>query len=134
MKESPEFHHLGLLVNEFEVSKRFYANLGYRLSTIIEDKVQRTNLMFCEHKKMPSVELVKPITNTSLQSYMLKHGEGIYHTCYSIKNDEQMETIFDKTRVICIQEKRPAILFGMQEVSFYFVRGVGIIEILHERK
>ena len=127
-----KFHHFGLALRDFEVALRFYRNLNYDISKPIVDKIQNVELIMCTSKTSPSVELIKPVNKKSpINNYLSKNNEIIYHTCYEIKNyEEGIEKLFSKNRAICISKPKPAILFGYRFVSFYYIKGVGIIEIL----
>ena len=126
------FHHYGLAVKEFNNAVIFYENIGYSTTKIIYDKQQKVNLIYCTKYKNPSIELIKPTSKDSPVTNFLKmSNEMIYHTCYEITKKTDINRLFSKTRTICVSEPKPAILFNNLLVSFYYVQGVGVIEILH---
>lgn len=129
-----KFHHFGLAVKDFEFALRFYSNLNYDFSKPIVDKIQNVELIMCTSKTFPSVELIKPVNKKSpINNYLSKNNEIIYHTCYEIGNyEEGIEKLFSKNRAICISKPQPAILFKGRLVSFYYIKDVGIIEILQK--
>ena len=126
------FHHYGLAVKEFKNAVIFYENIGYIITKEIYDKFQKVNLIYCTKNKYPSIELIKPASKISPVTNFLKlSNEMIYHTCYEISKEADIDKLFKNSRAICVSEPKPAILFNNQLVSFYYVQGVGIIEILH---
>ena len=129
-----KFHHFGLAVNEFSKALTFHKNLGYDCSDPITDLLQNVELVLCTSKKYPTVELIKPINNKSpVINYLRKNSEIIYHVCYELENIEKdVTTLFSNNRVICISEPQPAILFCNRLVGFYYVNGVGLIEVLQQ--
>lgn len=129
-----KFHHFGLALKEFEVALRFYRNLDYDVSKPIVDRIQNVELIMCTSKIFPSVELIKPINKKSpINNYLSKNNEIIYHTCYEIEDHKKgLEKLFLKNRAICISKPKPAILFDGRLVSFYYIKDVGIIEILQK--
>ena len=129
------FHHFGLAVKKFENAVKFYKNLGYYCSKEVYDEFQNVNLIFCEKNNHPSIELIKPVNkNSPITNYLKISNEIIYHTCYEVFDDFNFERLFFNNRAICVSEPKPAILFNNNLVSFYYVQGVGIIEILNQAK
>ena len=127
------FHHYGLAVKNLSDAILFHEQLGYKCSKQVIDEFQNVELIFCTSEYHPSVELIKPLSNKSKISNYLKDRNGIiYHICYSIKNyKNNLNLLFKKNKFICVQSPSPAILFNNQLVSFYFVKNVGLIELLH---
>ncbi len=126
------FHHYGLATNNFDNSIKFHKNLGYSISDIVRDDLQDVDLIFCESKSMPSVELVRPINSRSpINNYIKKNNAIIYHACYETSFDqENISNIFFNVDYIIVSEPKPAILFNNRLVSFYFVKDNGLIELL----
>ena len=129
-----KFHHYGLAVNRFDEALIFHRNLGYKCSRPVIDKEQDVELILCVSKKYPTVELVKPINNNSpIITYLRKNNEIIYHVCYEVNNPKDIiQILMKKNRAICVREPRPAIIFDNRLVSFYYIKNVGLIEILEK--
>lgn len=134
MNNSIRFHHFGLALKEFDIALNFYRNLNYDFSERIVDKVQNVELIMCASKIFPSVELIKPVNKESpINNFLSKNNEIIYHTCYEVeKYEEDKKKLFLNNRVICISKPKPAVLFNGRLVSFYYIKDVGIIEILQK--
>lgn len=136
MIEGLAFHHKGLAVKNKEGALKFLECLGYSFSEVIFDPLQGVDLIFCEHPKMPAVELVFNESGSSIKSPLgsiLKGAsERIYHICYSTNDiDATVEKIKDLgMRIIPISTKKPAILFNGKLVAFYMIAGYGIVEFL----
>lgn len=129
------FHHLGLAVSHQAKALNFLKGLGYRVGEEIFDPEQNVNLVMCRSQTMPAVEIVSPSDRPSPLDNILKQNKDlIYHCCYvtpnlkiALKNIEQ-----DQNKFICISPPKPAILFSGKLVSFYLIRGFGIIEIIED--
>ena len=134
MSGSPlTFHHHGLAVSAPDDAFNFLTRLGYSLGVALFDPLQRVNLALCTHDSMPTVEVVWPGNDGSPIDKILKGGPTVYHTCYATRNADgwiaEMEA--KGVNLMTISPPMPAILFGGQKVSFHFVHGFGIIELLH---
>ncbi len=84
---------------------------------------------------MPTVELVGPAEGQGpgpLDAILATSNESIYHLCYETENlDASLEAMkAAEFRMLCISAPKPAILFNNRRVSFYMVKGFGIIELL----
>ena len=130
-----EFHHLGLAVHSPEMARVYLKGLGYTLSESIYDPLQAVNLQMAEHTRQPNIELVWPGNEISPLDGIIKGQQGIiYHTCFVAINIEHSLEMMQKQglRVITVSAPKPAVLFSGRLVSFYMVRGFGLIEVLHE--
>lgn len=129
------FHHLGLAVSNQAKALNFLRGLGYSIGEEIFDPEQNVNLVMCRSQTMPDVEVVSPSDRPSpLDNILEKNKDLIYHCCYvtpdlktALMNIEQ-----DQNKFICISPPKPAILFSGKLVSFYLIRGFGIIEIIED--
>ena len=109
--------------------------LGYRCGEEIHDPLQEVRLVWCEHDRMPAVELVAPTDNPGPVDNILEHSsESIYHFCYEASNIEASVDAIkaDGIRVLPVAPPKPAVLFGNRRVGFYQLRGFGLIEIVEE--
>lgn len=129
----PTFHHHGLAVAAPEEAFAFLTVLGYQLGAPLFDPMQRVNLALCTHATMPTVEVVWPGDGGSPIDKFLKNGPTIYHSCYATPDADGWLATLEAAGLdlITISPPTPALLFDGQKVSFHFVMGVGIVEILH---
>ena len=127
------FHHLGLAVRIPERAKQFLSGLGYSMGDEVYDRHQEVNLIFCEHRIMPAVEIIFPTLRAGpLDNILAAHTELIYHTCFESSDVHKSVATMkaEGHRVFCISPPSPAPLFDNRNVSFYSVLGFGLIEIL----
>ncbi|MDD4914738.1 MAG: VOC family protein [Methylococcales bacterium] len=128
------FHHFGLAVRSPDQAFGFLAALGYQQGETVFDPLQSVNLAMCYHADMPDVEVIWPSAEASPIDAMLKRRDSlIYHLCYTAADPADALLKMEKAglAVLPAVEPRPAILFGGHEVSFYFVAGFGLIELIH---
>lgn len=132
------FHHLGLAVAHQETARAFLEGMGYALGDAVTDTLQNVTLALCTHPTMPDVELVTPASTPCHLDKVLEHNpQGtLYHFCYTTQNlDETLDAIEDAGhRLYCIAPPKPAVLFQLEEVSFYIVEGFGLIEIIDQQQ
>jgi hypothetical protein len=127
-----EFHHFGLAVNQFEPALTFFRNLGYTATAPVTDHHQKVELIMCHHDSQPDVELIKPLHEGSpVSAFLKKNNEMIYHPCYRVASIQKtIEEDLKGMRVIKISGASPAVLFDNNPVAFFYVKGVGLIELL----
>lgn len=126
-----KFHHFGLAVKKFSEALKFYKYLGYNFTKPIYDPLQDVELILCTSNNQPSLELVKPSNEKSpISSYLKKNNEIIYHICYEIDNTFEINNLFSESRTICVSKPKPSILFDNRLVSFYYIKNVGLVELL----
>jgi methylmalonyl-CoA/ethylmalonyl-CoA epimerase len=130
-----DFHHLGLAIHSPEMARPYLKGLGYTLGEEMYDPIQKVNLQMAEHVIQPRIELVWPGIECGPLDSIIKGQQGIiYHTCYVAKNVEHSLRLMKNQglRVITVSLPKPAILFSGRLVSFYMIRGFGLIEVLHD--
>jgi methylmalonyl-CoA/ethylmalonyl-CoA epimerase len=131
------FHHLGLAAQTPDPAKNFLLGLGYHVGETIFDPLQNVRLTLCEHRSMPTVEVVSRAEGKGPLDYLLsRHSDGlIYHLCYSTDDlDRALHALIDAgLRPHCVSAPKPAILFFGKMVSFYQIIGMGLIEVIDER-
>ena len=133
-KQLTGFHHIGMAVKSFDASMVFYRKLGYEIQGPIIDPLQNVELMLLESTTFPRIELIKPIDEKSpVNNYLKGAAEAIYHLCYEVADLSQTLAFLEANhRIICLSQPKPAVLFGGRRVSFYQVKGVGMIELLEK--
>lgn len=127
------FHHLGLACRKEGRAECFLAGLGYEIGDWIHDPLQGVRLCLCRSQNMPSVEIVVPAGSSGPLENILKNVDAItYHSCYETQDlDASLQAMkADGHRVICVSSPKPAVLFHGRKVSFYRIRGFGLIELL----
>jgi methylmalonyl-CoA/ethylmalonyl-CoA epimerase len=128
-----KFHHLGLAVRQVENAIRMLRGLGYKIGRTVKDDLQNVNLALCTRSAAPAIEIIYGTETPGPLSAILKLNTSlIYHICYESGNVEKSLAAMrgDQNLVREISPHKPALLFGGRMVSFYQVRGFGMIEIL----
>lgn len=129
------FHHLGLAVVAWDKAAIFLRGLGYAVLEPIYDPLQNVWLAWCEADGLPSVELVAPAGEDGpLQGYLKRQETMIYHTCYLAPNPPESLKAMSAAALVVreMAPAKPAILFGGALVSFHYVSGFGLIELIHQ--
>ena len=127
------FHHLGLAVKQVENAVRMLKGLGYKIGPILKDNRQKVNLALCTQPEAPAIEIIYATeTPGPLAAILNSTTSLIYHICYKSENLEKSLAAMrnHQNSVLVISPPQPAVLFGGRMVSFYLVRGFGMIEIL----
>lgn len=127
------FHHFGLALQDDEDALPFLEGLGYAISEKIYDPEQNVNLRMCEHAEHPAIEMVLPGEGDGpLTPILRRYNELVYHLCYESDEPQQFLDDLDKANIDYaeISPPKPAILFGGKQVSFYRVRGFGVMEMI----
>ncbi len=127
------FHHLGLASRRPKLTLRLLQGLGYGVIRQVYDPLQNVHLWLCSHPGMPVLELVAPADGAGpLDKILATAGESLYHLCYETADPNGSVTALKAAghRVICMSPPKPAVLFDGKQVSFYLVKGLGLIELL----
>ncbi len=128
-----KFHHLGLASRREKDTIEFLTGLGYRIGESIYDGQQSVYVRLCKSEFSPDVEILVPSEVPGPLDGVLKSAEtNLYHICYETVNLERsLELIHGSgIRTICISKPKIAVLFGGMKVSFYMIRGFGLVELL----
>jgi hypothetical protein len=131
--EQLTFHHLGLAASDPDRAKAFLIQLGYTCGDSVHDMLQHVHLMMCTHAHSPDVEIIsRDGTPGPLDTMLSSSSSVLYHTCYRTESTENViENLTNADmRPICVSEPTPAVLFDNNLVSFYMIRGFGLIEFL----
>ena len=132
MVSNIKFHHYGLAIKTFKQAELFHKNIGYTINDEVYDSEQNVILKLCTSETFPNVELVKPNNSDSpINGFLKSTNEIIYHVCYEVNlKKNPIAKIFSKNEFTCVSKPKPAILFGGRNVSFYYLKNIGLIEIL----
>ena len=129
-----KFNHIGIAVKDFEKVASYYCSIGYKKSdqSIVRDELQVVDLMLLIHDTHPNIELVKPFNEKSpINNYLKDNDIAIYHFCYEVDSFSDVINKLKKNfRIFNVSKPKPAILFNNRLVAFYYIHGVGLIELL----
>lgn len=122
-------HHIGYIVrdiNKYEKNLLYEEKIGE-----VFDPVQNSKLSLYKNFSTCFIELIQPMYEQSYNyNFLEKHGEKYHHLCYSVCSKEEMLEISKRLQLIHIKGPMPALLFGNNEVYFYYMRNKNIIEFL----
>lgn len=127
------FHHYGLAVQKDTEALTMLAGLGYKNGQNLYDPEQDVHVRLCMHPNMPTVEIVSKGTEDGpLKNILKRSSEMLYHSCYETHNlAESLTSIAEKgLRILPIAPRKKAILFEGRYVSFYYIIGFGLVELL----
>jgi methylmalonyl-CoA/ethylmalonyl-CoA epimerase len=130
-----EFHHLGLAVAHPDKAARFVAGLGYTLGPPIYDPLQKVNLIMCLSPGGPAIEIISSSGEAGPLDGILKNRtELLYHLGFTARDLEaSLQAIKeDGNQILCVSPPKEAVLFAFKQVSFYYVSGFGLIEIIQD--
>lgn len=127
------FHHYGIALVTFKHSLIFYKKIGYTIKKKFSDNRQNVDLILLTKNNFPTIELVKARKKISpLNSYLKNQDNQIYHVCYEIlKKNFDIEYFLKKYDFIFIIKLRANPVFPKSFASFYYIKGIGLIEFLH---
>jgi methylmalonyl-CoA/ethylmalonyl-CoA epimerase len=127
------FHHLGLAVAHPEKAVRFVTGLGYTLSPQVYDPLQKVNLIMCRGPGMPAIEIISSSGEAGPLDGILKNRtELLYHLGFLTRDLEATLAAIKREghQLLCVSPPKAAVLFAAKPVSFYYVSGFGLIEII----
>lgn len=119
-------------MRDFAPARQFYCMQGYAAGPLVTDPLQEVELLFLTKTGAPSVELVKPLHEKSpVATYLKQQTECFYHVCFEVSDLQvALKQVYGTRRYLCVNPRKPAVLFGGRHVSFYYAKGIGLVEFL----
>jgi len=128
-----ELHHIGIAANSVEDTAKWYVTMGYTMTEIKEDPIQKVLYVFLKKDGCPVLELVQPTDKTSPVYNILKRaGVSAYHFCYETGNLQKSIEDLEKQDFKILVEPVKAIAFNNRKISFLYHIDIGIIELLEK--
>ncbi len=124
-----KFHHIGIATEDIEKSiekLKKYFDIK-EISKIVYDKNQDANLCMLEMNDGIMIELI----SGGVVSNLVKKRQYLYHTCYSVKNIDEMIEKLTSDGAFLVREAKEAILFNNKRVAF-LMWDLGLIELVEE--
>jgi methylmalonyl-CoA/ethylmalonyl-CoA epimerase len=91
--ENCKLDHIAIAVNDIEDSVIKYSHLGLNFSDsreVVES--QKVKTAFCHVDENAHIELLQaPDSESSIQKFIDKNGEGIHHLCFRVKDVVQKQ-------------------------------------------
>jgi len=128
-----QLDHVGVAVPVLADAQAVLTRLGYTVRQSVLDPRQRSWLAIMEHPGHPRIELVAPAAAQSPTSRMLaRFGERAYHLCYRVTSLSAVvaEWVSAGVGFHVVSEPTPTVAPGHPSVQFFFVTGVGLVELL----
>lgn len=129
------FHHFGLALRSEDAARTFVTGLGYSIGEVISDPLQGVRVGLCRHPAMPTIELVLPEPEKSgpLDAILKKQESSIYHSCFTTRDASASLNAIesDGLQQMEVSAPKPAVLFKGKPVSFHYISGFGLIELIH---
>lgn len=125
-------HHVGVVVEAIETHSQHYRELGLRpLTDVVTDPIQKVKVQFWGNDgPASSVELIEPLGEESPVRGFLEKGGGLNHLCFEVADLEAARKNAEVKGGICVCAPVPAAAFGGRRITFFFFRGVGLIEFV----
>jgi hypothetical protein len=128
------FHHFGLALREESAARTFLEGLGYRLGELIDDPEQNVRVAMCRGAGLPALELVLPGNGAGPLDALLKRQDAsLYHSCFTTRDADAALAAMERDGLqhAPVSPAKPAVLFGGRAVSFHYIGGFGLIELIH---
>lgn len=130
--EGFRFHHIGVAVNDIEITSKFYEATGWqRTIETAYDPEQNVRACFYTQKGFPKIELIEGVDDNSPTNKILaKSGVSPYHICYGV--DDISDAIRQLKMLRFMPTGRPVPSVGMPgcKVCFLYNREYGLIELV----
>ena len=127
------YHHIGIAVNDIDVTAAVYTAAGYIMTETVFDPLQNVHICFLKKKGMPMLELLAPEDETSpVFKILQKNGVTPYHFCYEVDDLDGAIKRLRKMRYVVVSKPLPAVAIDGRRVCFLFNRVVGLIEIVEK--
>ena len=124
-----EFHHIGIATENIDEMilklKKFFKIKD--ISDTVYDENQDANLCMVTLEDGVKIELI----SGNVVSNILKKRQYLYHTCYTVKDLNEMIESLTNDGALLIKEAKNAVLFNNKKVAF-LMWDMGLIELLEE--
>lgn len=102
---------------------------GFKKSTVTYNPLQNVNICWVSRQGLPFIELVKPVSETSLVCKIKKQSVTPYHICYFVDNIDSAEDERRRMKYILVSNPMKAIAVQNSRVCFLFDKNIGMIEL-----
>lgn len=130
-----EFHHIGLATDNFKLTLKILKKLGYKTKSVKFNKNYNVKNAICVSQTHPTIEIVsKKSGKSAIDNILKKNKQLVYHICYICDNFKKCykKLINSKIEIIKISESYISP-FEKVEASFFYLNGIGIIEIFDRK-
>lgn len=125
------FHHIGIAVNDIDVTAKYYIDAGYIKSETVVDPIQNIEICFLTKDSMPTIELLAAVNAESpVVKILEKVGVSPYHNCYEVDDIEIAIKSLKRQRYIPLSKPVVACALENKRVCFLYNKDVGLIELV----
>jgi len=124
-----KLHHVGFIVKDIDIylSKMIYEA---KIAEVV-DPLQNARLCLYKNYSDSFIELIQPLNEEAYTwNSLIKNGDHFAHFCYSVNNEDELESTADKHNLLNILGPIPAKLFNGKNVYFYYTRNRQVVEFL----
>ncbi len=127
------FHHIGLATKHPEESFRFLLGGGYSIEVKGREEKQGVNIALLTHSILPSIEVIWDFSeNSPIANFLKTQDSNCYHICFATNDYKNtMKYLEENSRAILISPLTPSTLMENTSVSFHYVKGIGLVELLY---
>lgn len=128
--ETLKFNHIGVATDSIQESIAAFSLIGYKQSSpIFNDSLQDVRVCFLESIGSPRLELIEPLSETSLIKDIIKKNRGTmpYHYAYEVLDLEQTLDDLQQEEFIRITRPTSSPAFDGRNVVFLYKENLGIV-------
>lgn len=101
------------------------------MTETVEDPLQNVKIAFLTKPKMPLIELVEPVNNSSpVIQTLQKSGVTPYHVCYEVPDMEETIRELRQKHYVPLFKPVPAVALDNRLICYLYNPDVGLIEIV----
>ncbi len=129
-------HHIGIAVPILEEAGELFRSLGFSCGGTVRDPLQNVDLAMCTGPSGERFELITSVDETSPCNRIIEvNGGGPYHFAVCVANVGGFLSYLrsEGCRITVVRESTEAALFEGARVTFIYVGGIGLIEVVEER-
>ena len=128
------FHHLGVVVRELSITRKFLEGTGYRFCVPPVVPNDSLHSVLAVHDQMPIVEAMWQSETPGPLDELVKRGQpGLsWYVCYHTDDLERSLRAMASAGLEprCVAGANNSALFPLNRISFYSIDGIGLIEII----
>ena len=135
MLENATFHHIGTAVASIEKVKPFYLSMGYTVSDIVLEPIQKVYVAYARKDGFPTVEMLEPSDDSSpVKGILKRNGNTPYHICYAV--DDLTVAIAEMRKNGFRPLSKPVPGHGLDDALMVFLYNVnyGLIQVMENIK
>ena len=129
-----KLHHIGKVVENINKAQKYYElTLGLKArSKPVIDPIQRVEVVFIEtgHGQDLTIELIRPLDETSPVHKFLEKGGGYHHLCFEVDDIQKSIKDFKKRGALILGEPVPGKGHSDRTTVWIFTPAKDLIELV----